>query len=181
VPGPSDTRHVTWEDVEPAGIPACAFECVFVSSSVKVSLEICCTSCRSVSVSLEKWSWCLHDCVYVAGVFGGGVAGSCQCPERPCTVGTFNSDNRMSCSSGGYVLVGGANVYLPAAVGRGGGSECSCTSCSAGETADINVPLFFVSRTFEFVSHTLPRFFLRILLLTFVNLSTLVLIHAGYL
>jgi hypothetical protein len=106
------------------------------------------------------------------------VAGPCECPERPCPAGTFNSDSsRMSCSSGGYELVGGANVYLTAAVGRGGGSECTCTICPAGEIVDVNVPLFFISRTSDFVSHTVMTF-LRILLISIVSLSTLVLIHA---
>ena len=65
----------------------------------------------------------------------------------------------MSCSSGGYELVGDASVYLTAAVGRGGGSECTCTICPAGEIVDVNVPLFFISGTSDFVSHTVMIFF----------------------
>ena len=45
------------------------------------------------------------------------------CPERPCPAGTFNSVS--SCVSGG-------DGYGGRIVGRGGGTECSCTACPAG-------------------------------------------------
>ena len=47
------------------------------------------------------------------------------CPERPCPAGTFNSVS--SCVSGG-------DGYGGRIVGRGGGTECSCTACPAGRS-----------------------------------------------
>ena len=40
------------------------------------------------------------------------------------------------------LVAGVGNVYLTAAVGRGGGSDCTCTICPAGEIVDINVLSF---------------------------------------
>ncbi len=44
--------------MEAAG-PVCVFDCVFVSASLKVSLQNLLHSMQSVS--LEKLSWCLRD------------------------------------------------------------------------------------------------------------------------
>jgi hypothetical protein len=41
------------------------------------------------------------------------------CPERLCPAGTFNTDSKVMCSSGGK--------------GRGGGTECTCTRCPSGK------------------------------------------------
>ncbi len=55
---------------------------------------------------------------------------SFQCPERTCPVGTFNSVGG-NCRSVG--------------LGRGGGTECSCTTCPAGEMIDIAIPFFSIN------------------------------------
>ncbi len=52
-----------------------------------------------------------------------------QCPDRPCPAGTFNS-------VGGNCFTGGLS--------RGGGSDCSCTTCPAGEMIDIAIPFFSI-------------------------------------
>jgi hypothetical protein len=59
--------------------------------------------------------WCWGPSIY-----------SAPCPEAPCPAGTFNSVS--SCVSGG--------------LGRGGGTECFCTTCPAGEMIDIAIPSF---------------------------------------
>ena len=48
--------------------------------------------------------------------FGG------YCPERPCLAGTYNDVS--SCVSGG--------------LGRGGGTDCSCTTCPAGKYSNVS-------------------------------------------
>jgi hypothetical protein len=63
-----------------------------------------CSTAETCAVALE---WC-----EVGWYLKPGYA-----PERPCFAGTFN--NVSSCVSGG--------------LGRGGGTDCSCTTCPAGE------------------------------------------------
>jgi hypothetical protein len=49
-----------------------------------------------------------------------------QCPERPCPSGTFNQNS--ACIFGNK--------------GRGGGTDCTCTSCPLGEMIHIDIPYF---------------------------------------
>ncbi len=68
------------------------------------------------------WGGICHA-IHVDGINGpinNGIDkgnGFFYCPERPCSAGTFN--NVSTCFQGG--------------LGRGGGTECSCTTCPSGK------------------------------------------------
>ncbi len=77
-----------------------------------VNGDACCWGC----LGYEGFSFCIDTTLQ-------GRA----CPEPPCPAGTFNSVGG-NCGSGG--------------LGRGGGTECSCTTCPPGEMIDIAIPFF---------------------------------------